>query len=388
MKSNIFITLKKELRAILRDKKSLIMMLAMPLIIPIYIIGFSYIYNSIDNDIENPDEEIKYSVGVNYNLNNIEESIIDELPLEINFYKSKDELQKAYESNEIVSYITYDNSKYTIYMNEMDEDSAIAGNNISIYLDAYNDYLANNYLQSIGADINLVYNNITYETETLEGSNYMMDVLISAGFMFVIMSIILTAVYTTTDSTAGEKERGTLETFLTFPIKSSELVTGKYLAILISCIITSILDLILLVASIKYSYNNFQIFEGTLVNINISSLLLAFLILVSFSIFISGLCIAIASFTKTFKEAQSALTPISLLSIIPMFLDIAEVKLNYVLAGIPIISHAYLIQDVFYNNIDLINLIIMFITTLIYSVIIIKIISNIYKSEKILFATN
>lgn len=45
---------------------------------------------------------------------------------------------------------------------------------------------------------------------------------------FTIMAITLSSIYASTDSTAGEKERGTLETILTFPIARKELILGKY----------------------------------------------------------------------------------------------------------------------------------------------------------------
>ena len=40
--------------------------------------------------------------------------------------------------------------------------------------------------------------------------------------MFVVMAITLTSIYSATDATAGEKERGTLETLLTFPINENK----------------------------------------------------------------------------------------------------------------------------------------------------------------------
>ena len=43
------------------------------------------------------------------------------------------------------------------------------------------------------------------------------------------MAITVSATYPSTDSTAGEKERGTLETLLTFPIRSKDIIVGKFL---------------------------------------------------------------------------------------------------------------------------------------------------------------
>ena len=51
----------------------------------------------------------------------------------------------------------------------------------------------------------------------------------------------MTAIVVATDATSGEKERGTLETILTFPVKSTEFVAGKYLA---TALLSSILGIV------------------------------------------------------------------------------------------------------------------------------------------------
>lgn len=344
----------------------------------------SYFYDTTFNE-ENKDT---YTIGLNYNINYIEESIINELDIKTKIYSSQKEIEKAYNKEEINAYIIKNNDAYTIYQNEMNEDSSIAGYNAALYLDNYNKYLSQNYLNSISANLDLVYNNINYTYKNIEGSNDLINMLISMGFIFIIMSITLTAIYCATDTTAGEKERGTLETFLTFPIKSNELIKGKYLAITISCFITSIISLLLTIISFKISSNIFTIYNDITINFDTTTILLSILILISYSIFISGLCIAIASLSKSYKEAQSKLTPISLLTMIPMFLNLLEIKLTPLLSLIPIINQSMLLNSIACNNImknDITNLIIMLISTIIYSFIIIKLISKQYKSEKILF---
>ena len=209
MANSIFITLKKEIRAILRDRKSLIIMLLTPFLIPLYIFSFSAIFDNIATSSDSLEDETKYEVGINYNLNEEEKAILENIPLNIHNYSSKQELETAYTNKEIVAYILYTDKNYQIYMNNMNEESSIAGSYLTNYLDTYNTYLAQIYIDSIGADSNRVYHNINYQIESLSGSNEMMDTLISVGFTFAIMSICLTAIYTTTDATAGEKERGT-----------------------------------------------------------------------------------------------------------------------------------------------------------------------------------
>lgn len=381
MSKNVFVTIKKELKRILRDKKSLLMMIITPLTIPLFIVGYSYLFQ----EIENKGEDSKYVVGVNYNLNDTENEIIKKLEFETKYYDNKEELDKAYDSEEIRAYIYLENELYTLYFNGMNIESSYASKLALNYLESYNTLLGQNYLNSIGADLNSVYSNIKYTTGSLAGDNSLVNEIVVMGLVFAVMAISLTAIYSATDATAGEKERGTLETILTFPLKSSELLSGKFLAIFISCFITSLVSLLLLVLSLIFSLNTFDIFESMSIQIGVSNTLLALVILTSYSLFISGLTIVISSFAKTYKEAQSLLTPISMVTIIPMFMDLMDIGFNHYMALIPVVNHTLLIEQIFYGKYDILDIVIMFISTIIYSIILIKLISILYRKEEILF---
>lgn len=382
MTNNVLETIKKELRGIVRDKKSLLMMIVTPLMIPVFIFIFSLMYN----DMMYSEEVDIYNVGVNYTLNSIEEELVKEAGLDISKYNSKEDMQIAYDTGTLDAYIILENNKYTIYCNDMSENSSTASYGIISYLEGYNNYLAQNYLLGINADLNNVYNNINYEFEQITGSNDLVDLIINMGFIFAIMAITLTAVYGATDSTAGEKERGTLETFLTFPIKSTELILGKYLAISISCFVTSVISMILTLGSLAICSGMFEIYNDVVLNLNVASILLVFIIMICYSLFISGLCIAIASFSKSYKEAQSALTPLSMLVMIPMFFDMFGITMNPLLSLIPVVNHSLLINDIVCGNANVFNIIVMFASTILYVILIIYYITKQYKSEKILFS--
>lgn len=382
--NNVFITIKKELRTILRDKKSLMMMLITPIMIPLFIFIFSYVYDKLMNTNEND----KYYVGINYNLNDIEKNLISE-NLEIKYYENKDDMQKAYETNKIDAYVIKTNENYDIYVNDKTKNSSLASNYFANFLSNYNDYLAQNYLSEIGADFNKVYKNITYNYVNLSGSDDLINTIVTMGFIFAVMAISLTAIYTATDIIASEKERGTLETILTFPIKNEELIIGKYLSIVISCLITSIISIVLTVVSFIIASKMFNIYNEAILNFNFSTITMGLLIMFTFSIFVSGLCIFIASKTKSYKEAQSSLTPVSLFTMIPMILDTLGIKMNLTLSLIPIVNHATFLKMIFCQTIgknDIMYMLVMFISTIIYSVILIILISKDYKTEKVLFS--
>ena len=378
--NNILITLKKELKLIIRDKKSLLMMAITPLFIPIFVILMSYIYEELT---VNKDDKT-YQIGVNYELSSTERELLSD-EVKYTVYSSSKELEEAYNSNKILAYIVKDNNSYNIYANIQSEDGSIVTSLITNYLDNYNNYLGQSYLVNNNIDLSKVYNNVNYNVTEIKGESIFGNQIILMAITFTIMAITLSCIYTSTDTTAGEKERGTLETILTFPIRRKELIFGKYLAISISGIVTLLIGVFLSIVSLYYVKNNFSIYDNVIFNINTITILLTILILLFYTLFISGLCITIASFTKSFKEAQSALTPISLVTCIPMFLEMLNINISGVLSFIPIINHTIVINNILTSSININNILITIISSIIYIIVLLLFINKMYKSEKILF---
>lgn len=378
--NNILITLKKELKLIIRDKKSLLMMAITPLFIPIFVILMSYIYEELTVN----KEDKTYQIGVNYELSSIERELLSD-EVKYTVYSSSKELEEAYNSNKILAYIVRDNNSYNIYANIQSEDGSMVTSLITNYLDNYNNYLGQSYLVNNNIDLSKVYNNLNYNVTEIKGESIFGNQIILMAITFTIMAITLSCIYTSTDTTAGEKERGTLETILTFPISRKELIFGKYLAISISGIVTLLIGVLLSIVSLYYVKNNFSIYDNVIFNINTITILLTILILLFYTLFISGLCITIASFTKSFKEAQSALTPISLVTCIPMFLEMLNINISGVLSFIPIINHTIVINNILTSSININNILITIISSIIYIIVLLLFINKMYKSEKILF---
>ena len=378
--NNILITLKKELKLITRDKKSLLMMAITPLFIPIFVILMSYIYEELTVN----KEDKTYQIGVNYELSSTEKELLSD-EVKYTVYSNSKELEEAYNSNKILAYIVKNNNSYNIYANIQSEDGSMVTSLITNYLDNYNNYLGQNYLVNNNIDLSKVYNNLNYNVIEIKGESIFGNQIILMAITFTIMAITLSCIYTSTDTTAGEKERGTLETILTFPISRKELIFGKYLAISISGIVTLLIGVLLSIISLYYVKNNFSIYDNVIFNINTITILLTILILLFYTLFISGLCITIASFTKSFKEAQSALTPISLVTCIPMFLEMLNINISGVLSFIPIINHTIVINNILTSSININNILITIISSIIYIIVLLLFINKMYKSEKILF---
>ena len=201
------------------------------------------------------------------------------------------------------------------------------------------------------------------------------------------MAITVSATYPATDTTAGEKERGTLETLLTFPIKSKDIIIGKFLSVTLSSIITGLISLLLMLGSLYLVNGMFKIYDGVNLMLSPMSILFTVMVIIAYSFLISGLCIAIASKCKTFKEAQSALTPLTFISLFPgMIAFMIDIQSSTLLSMIPFINYTLIFDGIINGNADILQVILMFVSTIVIIGIVLGIIIKQYKSEKVLFS--
>ena len=381
MKSNLLNILKKELRELFRDKKSLVMMLVIPIFIPLLIIGMSALFDMQTNkDIEEFNK-----IGFSYQLSEEEKEIAENMDIEV-INGTEEELKQKYDNSEINLYVTKENNNYVLNTGTNDNDS-YAMNLMQTYFDSLKQYMQANYLSNNNINPNEVLDIINVEENVFEeDDNYFTSYIKNYAFLFIIMAITVSATYPATDTTAGEKERGTLETLLTFPIKSKDIIVGKFLGVSISSIVTGIISLILAIISLVIAGNMFSIYDGIDIMFSGTSLIFATIVIIAYSFFISGLCISIASKSKTFKEAQSALTPLTFISFFPgMIAFMVGIETTPILSIIPFLNFTLLFTDISNGNINILNLLLMGISTIIYITIVLKLIIKQYKSENVLF---
>lgn len=382
MKNNIFNILKKELREVFRDKKSISMMLIIPFMIPLLVIGMSALFDSQVN----VDEEQYNKIGFTYELSEAEISILDEMNIDYTV-GTEDKIVDKYDSGEIYLYITKEGRIYNINYDDGNDYSSLAATLAEGYLTTYKTYLQTEYLYNHDVDPGEVTNIIQINfAATEEQDNFFSNYITVYAFMFIIMAITVSATYPSTDATAGEKERGTLETLLTFPIKSKDIIIGKLLSVTTTSIITGALSLLLAIISLAIANKNFVIYEGLNIVPNATCIIISIIIIILYSLFISGLCLAIASKSKSFKEAQSALTPLTFISFFPsMVAFMVNVETSTVLSIVPFLNFTLIFTDINAGNINIVNIIAMIISTLIYISVIIFLIVKQYKSEEVLF---
>lgn len=133
--------------------------------------------------------------------------------------------------------------------------------------------------------------------------------------LILVLMTITGAVYPAIDLTAGERERGTLEALLASPVSRIGLLAAKYIAVVVVAQLTAIMNLLAMTLTVIASGLAQYLFPGGQFSLVVILQILALLFL--FAAFFSAVLLVLTSMARSFKEAQAYLIPIMLLSISP-----------------------------------------------------------------------
>ena len=161
---------------------------------------------------------------------------------------------------------------------------------------------------------------------------------------FLVLVIFMGGFYLAIDTTAGEREHGSLEPLLTQPISRAALVMGKLTA---TCVFSA-LSLLLFLVSFVLAVPFVPLERiGMSLQIGLLDCIAVFLIAVPLIVFAAGLLAVVASFAKSYKEAQTYLTIVILVPTFPLILTrLMNVETSIWLMLVPSLSQANLISDV------------------------------------------
>ena len=166
------------------------------------------------------------------------------------------------------------------------------------------------------------------------------------GFMtyFVLFSVLMGGLYLAIDSTAGERERGSLEALLSLPVSRGALVGGKILA---TCAYMSLsLTITLTAFVIAFRFVPLERI-GMSANLGPVTALAFFAICLPFVPLGASLMTLVASFAKSYREAQTYLTTVLLVPTLPIaFASIYSLKTKTYLMPVPSLSQHLLMTSV------------------------------------------
>ena len=191
-----------------------------------------------------------------------------------------------------------------------------------------------------------------------------------------------------TDIGAGEKERGTLETLLISPIPRNQLVMGKFFTIAFAGVTSAMVTVgSLFVWGVVLSQGMaIELITEFMGAISAGDFLLMFAMLVPIVAIFAAVLLSMSIYAKSFKEAQGYMTPLVFIVIIPIILAMLPgIKLEGIYAWVPLMNVALAIKELIKGTMDYMALIPIFLSTTAIAGLLIAFCIYWFNREKVLF---
>lgn len=247
---------------------------------------------------------------------------------------------------------------------------------------AVNDDQLRQQAQALGARLVLP---AAIEPRALAGAEGAVSLTTLVPLILILMTIT-GAVYPAIDLTAGERERGTLETLMAAPVPRLGLLAAKYVAVLTVALLTAGANLLAMTVTLLSSGLSELVFGQQGLSMLVIFQVLALLVL--FAAFFSAILLALTSFARSFKEAQAYLIPIMLLALAPGLLSLTPgLEFQTWLAFIPLVNIVLLARDVFEGTVDPSIAMLAVFSTLLYALAAIAVAARIFGTDALLYGS-
>ena len=393
----------KELKDVLRDRRTLISMILVPILLfPLLIGGVGYMMGGQIDKIEKQSKPIL--VLGHENSPDLVQFLRDEEQFQVvDAFMELDKAKEMLKDKTFLTIVTVPEGfeeqlqaffqgegempEVTMFSDESEMESDIAKNRVSSSLKEYRGQVVSGELARLGLREDLVkpfgIQSVNTASEEEMGG-------FIAGMMLPYMVILLTlmgAMYPAIDLTAGEKERGTMETLIISPVGRMDIVLGKYLVIVTASLVTAILALISMSITLSGGFIMSDIAdEGMKIALAPGAVAGMLALMIPMAMLFSAILMSIAVFARSYKEAQSYISPLMIVVILPAMASyLPGVELTAKLAITPVVNMALMMKGTLTGNFDMAIAGLVFLSTLVYAGFAIFIAFRMFQKESVLF---
>ncbi|MCR5692255.1 MAG: ABC transporter permease [Eubacterium sp.] len=389
---------KKEIMDVLRDKKTVLMMVVLPLILyPLLFFVVLQIMTMVMSDQETMTYKLAYDQSAeefSYEFQDWVTGDSDLLDYSFQRIMTKN-LEGDLKEEKIDAYLSLEEvegqKRLTIHYLSAVTNSLNAANYLKEEIQAYRDQVAREKLDQMGLRAEVYLNPITADLKDSSSQESSVGNVLGGILPFLlIVSILMASMYPAIDTTAGEKERGTLETMLTLPVNNRDLIMGKFLSVATISVASVFFNLLSISGIVAFLYTTMASLTDKMEGFRLSSFLPAALIslvcIVAFALFMSAVVMCICAFAGSFKEANNYVMPLSLVVLFTAYIGfIPNVELTSTTALIPVANICLLMKNILVFKYDVALIAIALFSNLIYALLAVLFLSKIYNSEAILF---
>ena len=359
----IFSIFKKELTDVLRDRRTLFFMIAMPVIVmPLIFIGslkFQEYQNKKSEEKilnialvnESGETKIRDYILNQKGVNLIEDIDADSLEAGI----KSDSLQGGlYIGKNFLNNIsTNQMGAVEIYYKSSDLMSK-AKKRINNALDQYKNEVVAGRLLRFDIDKNLLEPLQIIDKDMSTKKETIGKALGGLVPYMLVIFIFLGAMYPAIDLGAGEKERGSLETLLSSPATKFEITLGKLMVVSLTGLVSGLISVVGITAPMYFIDNIPDQIKSTVLEIISPFMIISVIFLmIPIAIFFASMLLSISFYARSFKEAQSLMGPLNIIIIVPLMLTLGPgIEIDHITALIPLINVGLLTKEILAGSVE------------------------------------
>jgi len=359
----IFSIFKKELTDVLRDRRTLFFMIAMPVIVmPLIFIG-SLKFQEYQN--KKSEEKILNIAIVNESDDiQIRDYILNQKGVNLIENIDADSLEKGIKSDSLQGglYIgknflnnisTNQMGAVEIYYKSSDLMSK-AKKRINNALDQYKNEVVAGRLLRFDIDKNLLEPLQIIDKDMSTKKETIGKALGGLVPYMLVIFIFLGAMYPAIDLGAGEKERGSLETLLSSPATKFEITLGKLMVVSLTGLVSGLISVVGITAPMYFIDNIPDQIKSTVLEIISPFMIISVIFLmIPIAIFFASMLLSISFYARSFKEAQSLMGPLNIIIIVPLMLTLGPgIEIDHITALIPLINVGLLTKEILAGSVE------------------------------------
>lgn len=201
----------------------------------------------------------------------------------------------------------------------------------------------------------------------------------------LVVSAFSGAIYAAFDQVAGEKERGTLETLLVSPASRRDIVLGKFLAVVGVCLLSSILSITGLIFSFTNRSKAFAWLSQGGLHLSAAAIGVTLLVMIPLAVLFAGLLLAVSTFARNQKEAQTYLAPLFIIVLMPAMASMfIGTDVGKPIAMVPVLNASIIIKQALSGSYDPVFILMAFGASALYAGIALLIATKLFQKESVL----
>ncbi|MBQ35889.1 MAG: ABC transporter permease subunit [Candidatus Latescibacteria bacterium] len=261
---------------------------------------------------------------------------------------------------------------------------------LSTLLDKYRDLVYEQRIRGLGLDPRLALHPVEINRFNLASDKERFAFVVAAvvPYIFILFSLI-GCIHPATDLSAGEKERGTLETLLTIPASRGQILIAKFLVVFLSGLCSAAISMTGLYVGFRFlAEGSSDIHKAIAALVEPQVVIMVLFLLLPVTILFAAISLTLGIYAKSYKEAQSMLGPVMMSVFVPLYIGVIPgLRLSYATAAVPILNVSLSIKAIVAGTADPLALVIVYLSLMLTAGTALFVCSRMFRRESAVFRT-